>query len=183
MALEDDEDYKKIKSERHKNFIVNVLKGHNSTTAYRMAYPHQKASMALSHSSNLRKKYGHIIERNAPLDSVKLERVASLTLHHLQQMAFADLGEMIDSKGEVKPVHLIPKPLRMAITEVEVDGGKIKYKLGGKMKALEVLSKVARLHSEVPEINISLITEEERDRQIKEIVVGALAREGEIENE
>lgn len=183
MALEDDEDYKAIKVEGHKKFIVNVLKGNNPTTAYALAYPHQKHSAALAKASGLRKKYGHIIERNAPLDSVKLERVANQTLHHLTLMAFADLGEMIDGNGEVKPIHLIPKPIRMAITEVEVDGSKVKYKLGGKMKALEVLSKVARLHSETPEINISLITEEERDSKIKEIVVAAMKREEPEENE
>lgn len=177
MALEDDEDYKAIKSEGHKRFIVNVLKGNNPTNAYRLAYPNHKYTVALTKASVLNKKYGHIIERNAPIDSVKLEKIANQTLHHLTLMAFADLGDMIDKNGEVKPVHLIPKPIRMAITEIEVDGNKIKYKMGGKIKALEVLSKVARLHSEQPEVNISLITEEERDSKIKEIVVRAMKRD------
>ena len=183
MALEDDEDYKKIKVQGHRDFIANVLKGNNPTQAYALAYPNQKHSAALTKGSLLKKKYGHIIERNAPLDSVRLDKVANQTLHHLTLMAFADLGEMLDKNGEIKPIHLVPKHIRMAITEVEVDGNKIKYKMGGKIKALEVLSKVARLHQEAPEINISLITEEERDSKIKDIVVRAMKRDEGDDNE
>jgi hypothetical protein len=176
MSLSDDEDYKKIKIEAHKQFILNIMKGHNATESYALAFPNAGRKTAGVKGYKLKNQYMDIIERNAPINPDKIEDVANQTLHNLTLMAFADLGKMVNAKGVPLPLHKVPKEIRMAITEIEVEGNKLKYKVGGKLKALEVLSKIARLNAPETEININLINEEERDSKIKEIIVRAMNR-------
>ena len=42
MSLEDDPDYKKIKLESHKAFILNMMKGNSATESYSLAFPDAK---------------------------------------------------------------------------------------------------------------------------------------------
>ena len=171
MSLSDDPDFKKIKVEGYKQFLTNLLAGHNGIKSYQMAYPNASPKTAGVKATQLKKKYGHILERNAPINPDTIEDVANETLHNLKLMAFADIGKMVDKEGVPLPLQKIPKEIRMAITEIEVEGNKLKYKVGGKLKALEVLAKIARLHQpETASVNIELITEEERNSRLKEIV-------------
>jgi hypothetical protein len=183
MSLADDEEYKAIKIEAHKQFILNIMKGHNATESYSLAFPNAGRKTAGVKGYKLKNQYANIIERNAPINPDKIEDVANQTLHNLTLMAFADLGKMVNAKGVPLPLHKVPKEIRMAITEIEVEGNKLKYKVGGKLKALEVLSKIARLNAPETEINISLINEEERDSKIREIVVRAMNRNEEEQEE
>jgi hypothetical protein len=153
------------------------MKGHSATESYALAFPKANRRTAGTKGHKLKVQYAEIIERNAPINPDKIENVANQTLHNLTLMAFADLGAMVGADGMPLPLHKVPKEIRMAITEVEIEGQKLKYKIGGKLKALEVLSKIARLHTPETEININLINEEERDNKIKEIVVRAMSRE------
>ena len=175
MALEDDPEYQALPN-KQKMFLFNLLSGKNATDSYALAYPKANRKSAGQHGYELKKRFSNIIERNSPILVDKIEKVANETLHNLTLMAFADIGNMFDENNQLKSIHDMPKSLRMAVTEVEVEGDKIKYKMGGRIKALEILSKVARLHNEQPEMHISLITEEERDSKIKEIVLRAQAR-------
>jgi len=176
VSLEDDKDYKAIKIPAHKEFITNILRGHSATESYALAFPHVKRNTAAAKGYKLKNQYGDIIERNAPINPDKVEAVAKETLHNLTLMAFADLGKMVDAKGEPLPLAKVPKEIRMAITEIEVEGDKLKYKVGGKLKAIEVLSKMVRLAPAETEININLLNERQRDEKIQEIIVRALNR-------
>mgnify|MGYP003352953318 CR=1 FL=1 len=163
MSLSDDPDFKKIKVEGYRQFLTNLLAGHNGIKSYQMAYPNASYRAAGVKATQLKKKYGHILERNAPLNPDKIEDVANETLHNLSLMAFADIGKMVDKEGVPLPLQQIPREVRMAITEIEVEGGRLKYRVGGKLKALEILAKIARLHQpETASVNIELISEEER---------------------
>ena len=176
MALEDDKEWKAIKRETHKVFLSNLLRGKTATESYQIAFPTANKVQAGKKGYELKKRYELLLERHAPIPPLALESVANKTLENLSIMAFADVGELTDSNGKPLPLKEIPAGLRMAITEVEISGKRVKYKIGGKVKALEILSRVARLHEDKTEINISLITEEERDNKIKEIVVRAMDR-------
>ena len=180
MSLSDDPDFKKIKVEGYRQFLTNLLAGHNGIKSYQMAYPNASPKTAGVKATQLKKKFGHILERNSPINPDRIEDVANQTLHNLSLMAFADLGQMVDAKGMPLPLQQVPVEIRMAITEIEVDGEKLKYKVGGKIKALEILAKIARLHQpETASVNIELITEEERNSRLKEIVISAMTREDE----
>ena len=158
------------------------MKGNSATESYALAFPKAGRKTAAAKGYKLKNQYADIIERNAPINPDKIEDVANQTLHNLTLMAFADLGKMVDGNGMPLPLQKVPKEIRMAITEIEVEGDKLKYKVGGKLKALEVLAKIARLNQPETEININLINEEERDSKIKEIIVRAMKRD-ESENE
>jgi len=182
MALEDDEEYQNLKPV-HQAFVHGILTGKNATDAYSLAFPKANRKTAGVKGSVLKAKFADLIERNAPINLDKIDKVANATLNNLTLMAFADLKDMVDESGIPKKLHKMPKSLRMAITEVEVEGEKIKYKIGGKTKAMELLAKIAKLHVEQPQIDISIITEEERDSKIKEIVVNAMSRKGDGNSE
>jgi hypothetical protein len=175
MALEDDEEYQNLKP-NHQAFVYNILTGKNATDSYALAFPKANRKTAGVKGSVLKEKFSDMLHRHAPINLDKIDKVANQTLHNLTLMAFADIGDIVDSDGRPKALHKMPKPLRMAITEVEVEGEKIKYKIGGKTKAMEILAKIAKLHNDVPEINVSIITEEERESRLKEIVVKAMSR-------
>ena len=121
MSLEDDPDYKKIKLESHKAFILNMMKGNSATESYSLAFPDAKRTTAGVKGSKLKRKYGDIIERNAPINMDRIERVANQTLHNLTLMAFADAGEIVDRDGNPKPLHSLSKGMRMAFDKVYRD--------------------------------------------------------------
>lgn len=177
MKLEDDEEYINAKPQ-HQVFIHNLLKGNTLTKAYQLAYPTANERTAATKGCQLKKKFSGLLDRVQMINEETLEKVSNQTLHNLTLMAFADLGEIVEKNGTPKPLYKIPRHIRMAITEVEIEGKRVKYKVGGKLKALEILSKIARLQNDNNEINISLITEEERNSKIREIVVNAMNRNG-----
>jgi len=180
MKLEDDEEYINAKPQ-HQVFLHSLLKGNTLTKAYQTAYPHASEKTAATKGCALGKKYDALLRRVHLLHEDTIEKVSNQTLHNLTLMAFADLGSIVEANGTPKPLNKIPRHIRMAITEVEIEGKRVKYKVGGKLKALEILSRIARLQNDNNEINISLITEEERNTKIKEIVINALKRNGEDE--
>lgn len=183
MAIEDDKDWKAIRRETHKVFISNLLQGKTATASYKIAFPKANPALAGKRGYEMKNRYAELIARHSAVPPIALERVADKTLENLTLMAFGDVGDLTDADGKPLPLKQVPAALRMAITEVEIDGDRVKYKIGGKVKALEILSRVARLHEDKTEINISLITEEERDNKIKEIVVRALNKGGEGSDE
>lgn len=183
MAIEDDPEWKSIKKNSHKQFISFMLAGKNSTEAYALSFPNASRKTAGQHGHQLKNKYKDILARQAPIPSVALERVASQTLENLTLMAFADVVDMVDEHGKPRALQDIPKPLRMAITEVEIDGERVKYKVGGKAKAIEILARIARLTENDPKIEITMITEEERQSKLREIVINAMRREDSAEDE
>jgi hypothetical protein len=174
-SIEKDKDYLLLRHS-HQQFILGVMSGKTYTDAYLAAFPNATKKTAGTKGSEMRTKYLHIIERNSPINPDTLHDVANETLHNLSQMAFADLGKMVDADGIPLPLHKIPLEIRIAITEVEVEGKRISYKVGGKIKALEALSRIAGLHKEEPQVQVNLLPQEERDKQIKEIIVRAMAR-------
>ena len=176
MSLDNDEEYKKLKGS-HKVFIGHILSGKNATESYSLAFPNASRSTAGQHGWKLKDKYKDLLAKWTPIPSVALERVASQTLENLTLMAFADVADMVDKDGKPKALIDIPKPLRMAITEVEIDGDRVKYKVGGKAKALELLAKISRISNDAPQVEITMITEEERQSKLKEIVFNAMRRE------
>lgn len=178
MSLENDEEYRKLK-DTHKRFISHLLSGKNATESYSLVFPNASRATAGQHGWKLKDKYKELIAKWTPIPSVALERVASQTLENLTLMAFADVADMVDKDGKPKALSDIPKPLRMAITEVEIDGDRVKYKVGGKAKALELLAKISRITNDQPQVEITMISEEERQSRLKEIVVKALQREEE----
>lgn len=174
-TLESDPEYRKIK-DSHKLFLSHLMKGETATDAYRLAFPLASHKKAGTRGYELKNRYAALLERHRPIDPVVIERVAARTLENLTLMAFADVGGLVDDGGKPLPLKDVPKELRMAITEIEIRGDKVKYTLAGKVKALEVLSRVARMDQPRTEVNISIINEEERDRKIHEILVKAKER-------
>ena len=178
MALEDDEEYKALKRDAHKLFLSNLMRGKNATEAYKLSFPDAAHSTAQQKGHTLKKKYAHILERHLQLPLEALKDVQKATLDNLALMAFADVGGLVDEENNAIPLKALPQPLRMAITEIEIERGRVRYKLSGKVKALEMLSRITRLDEPQPAVSIGVITTEERDAKIKEILVNALKREG-----
>lgn len=180
--LQDDDEFIKAKP-AHQQFLMNLISGKSTTESYALAFPKAKRTTAGAKGHKLKTQYAQLLERVQPLNPDTIENISNQTLHNLTLMAFADLGDIVDENGEPKHIHKIPRSVRMAITEIEIEGNKVKYKVGGKLKALEILSRVARLNPVDNEINISLINEEERDSKIKEIIVRAQGRKADGEDE
>mgnify|MGYP006275890811 CR=1 FL=1 len=177
MSIENDPDWIKIKVEGHKKFINAFLAGKNATEAYQSAYPNASRRTSNEKGYRLKERYKELIERQTYIPSVALERVASRTLENLTQMAFADPAEMLDRNGNPRNLKDIPKALRMAITEVEIDKKGMRFKLGGRTQALQLLAKIAKIDRDEPETQIAIITQEEKNAQLRDILVGAMRRE------
>ena len=174
-SITDDPEYQMAKAS-HKQFITNILNGMNNTEAYSLAFPNASKPVCGSKGAVLRAKYEPLINRYVPLTPEQVNKITDETIGNLTLMAFADVSDMFDKHGKPLPVKKMPKAIRMGITEVEVRNNKVSYKMGGKLKALEILAKVARLTEEKTEVSITLMTEEEKNAKIKEILVRAVAR-------
>ena len=160
----------------HKQFINNVIAGHGPTEAYQLAFPTASKATAKGKSSVLKKRYAYLITNRLGFNQ-SLDQVTNKTIENLFLVAFADVGMAFDpATGKPLPIPALPRGLRMAITEFEVRGNTTKYKLDGRVRALEILSKAANLHSDAPKIQINVMREEDRDRQVAEIIQVGLDR-------
>jgi hypothetical protein len=110
-----------------------------------------------------------IIQRENLARVSRIEDAAAKTTENLMAMAFSDVGQVVDDVGRPRKIRDLPEPLRKAITDIEVEGDSIRYKLGGKLKALEILGKMSNLIKE-PSVNLNFISEEERNKKILEIL-------------
>lgn len=174
-SITEDPEYQMAK-ESHKQFINGILNGKSNTDAYALAFPKASRPVCGSKGAVLRAKYEPLLNRYVPLTPEQVNKITDETIGNLTLMAFADVSDMFDKHGKPLPVKKMPKAIRMGITEVEVRNNKVSYKMGGKLKALEILAKVARLTEEKTEVSITLMTEEEKNAKIKEILVRAVAR-------
>jgi len=178
MALEGDLVFQKLKEPVQK-FIMNVLAGFNFVQSYIMSHPGAENNAIIRGRAwklAARPDVRLIIDRENKLRASRIEEAAALTTENLLSMAFADVGEVIDENGKPRKLRELPDPLRKSITEIEVDGDCVKYRLGGKLKALEILGKMTNLFKE-PKVELNVITEEERTKRILEIIQAAKDRE------
>ena len=164
----------------HKEFVSHLLAGDNGIDAYMKAYPRVKYSTANSKASILyNKDYIQQVLQLANRDKVaSIEEAGIKTIQQLQNMAFADVGGVIDmATGKPKALADLPPALRQSISEVEIDGDRVKYKLGGKIKSLELLAKITKLtDAAATQVNIQILNESERDEKIQQILIKAITR-------
>lgn len=178
LTIADDPEYKAIKLETHKQFLRNIMQGYNPTEAYLRAFPNATNRKKAGQSAyKLKERYADLLNRNLPLDQVAIARVANRTLQNLENMAFADVGELLDADGKPLPLKQVPPHIRMAISKIKIGPEGVEYELAGKVKSLEVLSRVARIDGKNTNINIAHINVEDRDARLAEILVRAQARE------
>ena len=175
------EEFEKLKPS-HQEFITHILEGKNATESYALAFPNANRKTAGVKGHKLKNQYSHIIADRTRTNPDLVREIAEQTIANLTLMAFADTSLMFDKKGMLKPLNQIPKEIRMSITEIEVKGKKVSYKIGGKLKALEILAKVARLTDQQPEVSITIMTEEEKQNRIREILVQAVGRSDDVED-
>ena len=174
--MEEDVEYQAL-TDKHKLFIANVLAGKTYTQSYADVYPDANRKTAGTKGCTLYNKYKNLIERHKPVNKELLQVIANETVASLKQIAFADIGLVVDPhSGKPLPLHRIPREVRMGITEIEVRGDRYSYSMGGKIKAMELLAKICRLEEPAQTtVNIS-ISSEEREAKIKEILVRASSR-------
>jgi len=183
MAIESDPAFLKLK-EGHQIFVVKVLQGFNYTQAYLMAnLPGCKNANKLSISKLASKTYNRpdikaLIDRETRLRGSRIEEAAAKTTENLHSLAFADVGDLWDDNGQMRAIKDLPTPLRQAITELEIEDGKVKVKFNGKLKAIEILGRMTNLVKEAPQVHF--ITTETRNARLKEIFESAAARPGPI---
>lgn len=182
MAKPIGEEFDKLKPS-HQEFITHILEGKNATESYALAFPNANRKTSGVKGHKLKNQYSHIISSKTRVNPDMIKEIAEETIANLTLMAFADTSLMFDKKGMLKPLSSIPKEIRMSITEIEVKGKKVSYKIGGKLKALEILAKVVKLTDQQPEISISIMTEQEKNDRIKEILVKAIGRDEPAEDD
>jgi len=176
QQLEADEDYKKL-TNIQKKFVSNVINGFNYTEAYMQAGSKTNRRAAAVKGSELAISCRELIERHIFIPNTSIEKMADKTLGNLAAIAFADPAEIIDNKtGKPKALKDMPLNLRLAITEIEIEGDVVKYKFGGKTKSLEMLAKIGKLFNDQQNVQVAIITEEDRDNKIREILISAANR-------
>lgn len=178
-SLEDDPQFKELK-DQHKQFIRYLLEGRSAVDSYSLCYPKAGYNTAAAKGHELKHKpvVQELLRKNDYEGSHIIRDTANATVENLRAMAFADLGDIFKPDGTLKPIRSLPKALRISITEIEVEGDKVKWKLGGKTKALELLSKITKIAAEpTTQVEVNIISEEERDRAINEILIKANARD------
>lgn len=175
MALEDNPDFR-VLPDKDKKFIYHLLKGRTAKEAYKLTHPTATKRSCETKGSQLRQKYKHFVEESLSQGGL-LEGVNKRVVENLVAMAFADTGELLDEQGRPRSLKDIPPNLRRCITEFEIDGEHIRYKLTGKLKSLETLAKITRLTENSPAVQVEVITESQRDAKLDSILVNALKRE------
>lgn len=91
----------------------------------------------------------------------KTDTTVERILEELARMAFADINDLFDEKGDLKPISQIPEDLRRAISSVEIEAlydgfGKDRYQIGhtkkikfwSKEKTLELLGKYRKMFTD-----------------------------------
>lgn len=161
-------------------FTSGVISGLTLQEAYHAAYPQAGPKTVASKAYKLIKNENvAYCVREAKRDlAAGLEATQIATIESIKEMAFADPQEFMKVDGTPRKLKDVPKELRACITEVEFDGDKVKYKLTGKLKALELLAKMCRLtESQSTQVQVNIMTENERDDKIKEILVKAIGND------
>jgi phage terminase small subunit len=118
-------------------FIIDL----NATAAYKRVFPKAKDTTAATEGWKLLRK-PEIVSRVKELMAKRSEATAITAndvLIGIHNLATADVSEIYNSDGSIKPIHEIPKHIRLAISSVEHDEfGKIsKIRLEGKTKNWE----------------------------------------------
>ncbi len=177
-TIESDPEYQNLK-QNHKDFIANVLAGKNYTDSYHLVYPNASRRTSGTKGCGLYNKYKNLIDRHQAVTPQTLSAIANETVANLKAIAFSDPSKIVDSEGKIVPMHRLPQEIKLGITEVSIKGDVVKYKMDGKLKAMELLARICKLdEGSQTTVNIA-ISESERENKIKEILVRALGREEE----
>lgn len=131
--------------ERHALFVSAIVRGENQTQAYVAAGYSKKC--AAQGASRLRDDPA--IERAIRHERARLRMITpDLTPERLLQelgcIAYGDVGQLVNETGEFVPVHEMDEPTRRALASIEVDRKKntVKYRLGDKRAAVELIAKI-----------------------------------------
>lgn len=102
----------------------------------------------------------------------KTDTTVERILEELARIALADIAELFDEKGDLKPIDQIPEDLRRAIASIEIEAlfdgyGKDRVQIGhtkkvkfwSKEKTLELLGKYRKMFTEKVEVSgkVSLV--------------------------
>jgi phage terminase small subunit len=133
-----------------------ILDFNGTRAAIRAGY--SKKTAAVIASENLRKP--HIRQKMSEMVGVvlrELEISVKSVVNEIAAVAFVDLGELFDEKGNLKPLGELDARLRKTIQRIEVDqrptaeNQTTKVRLFDKLRALELLAKYLNLfESEAP---------------------------------
>lgn len=146
---------------QQKLFCEEYLVDFNATQAairanYSEKTAYSQGNRLLKHVE-ARKYINKILEERSKTVMVSAEFV----VRELLKVATADLSEAFDENGKLKPIHEIPKNVRMAIASIETDEifdgfGEDRHKIGetkkikfwNKMQSLDLLGKHLKMFTE-----------------------------------
>jgi phage terminase small subunit len=152
-----------LKNSRQELFAQNVAKGMPAYEAYLEAgyKPNTKEETTRGCASRLRSNAiiaARILELQKKGTEKALVEIADVVKGFLR-IANADIGDAFDEHGKLKPIHEIPKELRLAMNGIDIeeiidrqtgalDGYTKKFKLAEKTKALEALGRYLKMFTD-----------------------------------
>ena len=169
-------------NKRHQLFVAAYLKDKNGRQAAVAAgYAPKNAAITASKlltNPNIQKEVEAALTRVTD----KAEVTAARVLQEISRLAFVDMNQMYDEKGQLLPLHKMPEDVRRALAGVESEevriGGKVrarvkKVRMTSKERALEMLAKHFKLLTEVVESKnqtaVTIVNPEEVRRLVDEV--------------
>ena len=159
-------------------FVQNYMGTLNVFEAYKKTFPNLESPSRVNAYNYAQRPGVKAILKKVLIDAQQeIGIVALRTVEELASIAFFDPIELIDPKtGKGLPLEKLPPAARHAVSDISIGpGGRVYYKLGAKLQALEKLSKIAQLiapenlyvkvqHTDQP------ITPEEKAEKVKEFL-------------
>lgn len=161
------EKFDKIKNKNHKNFILEYVKYHNATLAYKKVFPKVKDTTARVNGSRLLTNADILEAVQELFDDLWKSRINEIgeTFDDLLKLARSDIKEVIDYDGKELTIRKFDEIDTRAIQSIDVVKEDTKYgekvskkvRLHSKTAALSDLLKVLEMMQDKKEVNIGKI--------------------------
>jgi phage terminase small subunit len=177
---------------KEENFCLAILRGANSSDAYRSAYgaAKQKPTTINRNAKRLMDKTkirARIDELRAPILE-KIELTAERTLQEIGKIAFSNIREVFDENGRLLPIHMMSEAATASISSIKVSTKAVpgsdpvevehisELRFWDKNSSLEKLGKHLKLFNEVGSKDNPLTLSTMSDSMLEAIAAGKVGK-------
>lgn len=166
-----------LKNARHELFCRGIVEGKTGDQAFIDAgyRPNRKNAARLKAKEVIQRRIKELQKRGLSRHDITVDRV----LGEYARLAFADIRQLYDEDGHLKPIHELPDDIAAALAGVDIvtvnkGYGEVEYiakvKLTSKLPALSDLGKHLKIFADEPtapvNVNITTVSDLELARRV-----------------
>lgn len=142
---------------KQKLFIANYCATRNATQSAIMAGYSEISAKQIAIENMSKPLIARAIDRKLNKVMRKIDVSVERIAEEIAKLGFSNIGDCYDINGNLIPIHLLPREVSAAITEVtemyDKKGNKVvKYKMDGKTKNLELLGRYHQMFVDKVEV-------------------------------